>query len=113
MRKVFQSYDGLIFENEEECVEYERGASPGFKMYNSNGETHDPNKAFLVIIEDESGAKSFISMCEKDDTPYKGINENSIGIFAWVCDPIYDTAHYVKISDSILKALNHYFADIK
>lgn len=24
MRKVFQSYDGLIFEDEDECVEYER-----------------------------------------------------------------------------------------
>ena len=113
MRKVFQSYDGLIFEDEEKCAEYEREASPGFIMYDSDGETHDPNKAFLVVITDKSGAKSFISMCNKDETPYQGIDENSTGIFVWARNQIYDVAHYVKIPDVTSRAFNRYFADIK
>ena len=58
MRKVFQSYNGLIFEDEEECVEYER-AHPAFTMYDSYGETNEPNVASLVVIKDESGAESW------------------------------------------------------
>ena len=112
MRKVFQSYDGLVFENEEECVEYEK-KHPAFIMYDSFGETHDPDRAFLVIIKDKSGAESFISMCNEYETLYPGIDGDSTGIFVWAQDQIYDVKHYVKISDSTLKALNRYFADIK
>ena len=112
MRKVFQSYDGSIFEDEEECAEYER-KHPAFIMYDSFGETHDPDRAFLVIIKDKSGAESFISMCNEYETLYPGIDGDSTGIFVWAHDQIYDVKHYVKISDSTLKALNRYFADIK
>lgn len=111
MKKVFQSYDGLIFESEKECIEYER-KHPALEMYGSDGKTENPNEAFLVIINDESGAASFISMCDAD-SDYPGIDEDSIGIFVWVHDQIYDAKHYIKISDITLKALNHYFTDIK
>lgn len=111
MRKVFQSYDGLIFEDEEECAEYERKNST-LAMYGLNGRTNDPNEAFVVVINDDSGAASFISMCDAD-SDYPGIDEDSTGIFAWVHDQIYDAKHYIKISGSTLKALNHYFTDIK
>lgn len=111
MKKVFQSYNGLIFEDEEECVEYER-THPAFIMYDSFGETHDPNRAFIVIINDKSGAESFISMCNEYEILYPGIDRASTGIFVWAHDQIYDAKLYVKISDTILKALNRYFTDI-
>lgn len=112
MRKVFQSYDGLIFEDEKECIAYER-AHPAFIMYNLFGETQDPNIASLVVIKDESGAESFISMCNEDEIPYPGIGRDSTGVFAWIHDQFYNAGHYVKISDDVLKALNYYFTDIK
>ena len=112
MRKVYQSYDGLIFENEDECAEHEK-KHPAFIMYNSFGETHNPSRAFLVVIKDKSGAESFISLCNEYETLYPGIDRDSTGIFVWTHDQFYDAKHYVKIPDSILKALNHYFSDIK
>ena len=112
MRKVFQSYDGLIFENEEECAEHER-THPALIMYNSFGETQDPSIASLVVIKDESGAESFISMCNEDETPYPGVDRDSTGVFAWIRNQFYNAGHYVKISDDVLEALNHYFSDIK
>ena len=112
MRKVFQSYNGLIFVAEEECAEYER-AHPAFTMYDSYGETNEPNVASLVVIKDESGAESFISMCNEDEIPYPGIDRDSTGVFAWIHNQFYNAGHYIKISDDVLKALNHYFADIK
>lgn len=112
MRKVYQSYDGLIFENEEECAEYERKNST-LAMYGLNGRTNDPNEAFVVVIKDKSGAESFISMCNEYETLYPGIDRDSTGIFVWTHDQFYGDKHYVKIPDSILKALNHYFTDIK
>lgn len=41
MKKVFQSYGGLIFEDEEECVEYER-AHPALIMYDLEGKNTRP-----------------------------------------------------------------------
>lgn len=112
MKKVFQSYDGLIFEDEDECVEYERD-NPAFTMYGSYGKINDPNIASLVVIKDEPGAESFISMCNKDKIPYPGINRDSTGVFAWIHDQFYSDGHYIKISDDVFKALNHYLADIE
>lgn len=112
MRKVFQSYDGLIFEDEEECAEYER-KHPTLVMYGLCGRTNDPDEAFVVVINDESGAESFISMCNEYETLYSGIDGDSTGIFVGTYDQSYGVKHYAKISDSILKALNYYFADIK
>ena len=111
MRKVFQSYDGLIFENEEECAEHERKHT-ALAMYSLNGRTNSPDKAFVVVINDKSGAESFISMCDADGD-YRGIDGDSTGIFVWIHNQFYYDGHYIKISDSTLKALNHYFADIK
>ena len=107
MRKVFQSYDGLIFENEEECAEYER-KNPVLAMYGLYGRTNNPNEAFVVVINDESGAASFISMCDAD-SDYRGIDGNSTGIFVWV----HDTKEYIKLPFDATKALSYYFADIK
>lgn len=107
MRKVYQSYDGLIFENKEECAEYERN-HPALVMYGLCGRTNNPNEAFVIVINDESGATSFISMCDAD-RDYRGIDGNSTGTFVWV----HDAKEYIKLSFDAAEALSYYFADIK
>lgn len=109
MKKVFQSYNGLIFEDEEECAEYEI-KHPALAMYGLCGRTNDPDAAFVVVINDESGAASFISMCNKYPNSCRGIDENSTGVFVWVHGI---NSGYVKLSFDAIDALNYYFADIK
>ena len=110
MKKVFQSYDGLIFESEEECIEYER-KHPALEMYGSDGKTENLDEAFLVIINDESGAKSFVSMCEEEETPCYGIQEDSIGVFVWSYNYLNGTANYVRLDNKAVQAMKNYFAN--
>lgn len=109
MRNVFQSYDGLIFENEEECVEYER-KHPPLEMYGLNGRTENPDEAFVVIINDKSGAESFISMCEEENSPCYGITEVLTGVFAWGYNHLNATSSYIRLDDKAVKAMENYLA---
>lgn len=111
MRKASQSYDGLIFENEEESVEYKRKCS-ALEMYALYGKTENINDVYLVVINDKSGAESFISMCEEEDNPYRGITKDSTGVFAWTWNPDSDFPCYAKLADEVILALNKYLTDI-
>ena len=110
MRKVYQSYDELIFESEEECIEYEK-KHPILEMYGLNGKTENPDEAFLVIINDESGAESFISMCEEEVTPCYGITEDSTGVFIWAHSCLNATANYVRLDNKAVKTMENYLAN--
>ena len=105
MRTVFLSDDGTIFESAIECVEYER-EHPALLMYGIDGKTTDPDKAYLVILSSKEGAKSFISLCKDRESPYDGIDEDSVGFFIWNCEP-----RYVEIGRKAFDSLGHYFHD--
>ena len=105
MRTVFRADDGTIFESAKECVEYER-EHPALLMYGIDGKTTEPDKAYLVILSCKEGAKSFISLCKDRESPYDGIDEDSIGAFIWNCEP-----RYVEIEREAFDSLGHYFHD--
>lgn len=111
MRKVSQSCDGIIFENEEEYVEYKK-KRPALEMYSLYGKTENINDAYLVVINDKSGAESFISMCEEEDNPYRGITKDSTGVFAWAWNSDSDFPCYAKLADEVILALNNYLTNI-
>ena len=105
MRTIFRADDGTIFESAKECVEYEK-KHPAFLMYGADGKTTDPDGAHLVILSNKEGAKSFISLCKDRESPYNGIDEDSIGAFIWNYE-----ARYVEIEENAFDALGHYFSD--
>ena len=105
METVYRANDGTIFESAKECVKYER-EHPAFLMYGIDGKTTDPDKAYLVILNSKEGAKSFISLCNDRESPYNGIDEDSVGFFIWNCEP-----RYVEIGGDAFDALGHYFSD--
>lgn len=111
MRKVFQSYNGLTFESEEECIEYERKHS-ALEMYALYGKTENPVEAYLVVINNKYGAESFISMCKEEENPYRGITKDSTGVFAWAWNPDSDSPCYVRLADGVILALNSYLTNI-
>lgn len=110
MRKVFQSYDGLIFEDEEERDEYEK-KPPALEIYGLYGKTENINDVYLVVINNKSGAESFISMCEEEDNPYRGITKDSTGVFVWAWNPDSDSPCYIRLADEAILALNKYLTD--
>ena len=105
MRTVFRADDGTIFESSKECAEYEK-KHPAFLMYGIDGETTNPDRAYLVILNSKEGAKSFISLCKDKESPYDGIYEDSVGAFIWNCEP-----RYIEIDGDAFDALGHYFSD--
>ena len=110
MKNISQSYDGLIFENEEEYVEYKRKHS-ALEMYALYGKTENMNDVYLVAINNKSGAESFISMCEEEDNPYRGITKDSTGVFVWAWNPDSDSPCYIRLADEVILVLNKYLTD--
>lgn len=110
MKKVFQSYDGTIFEDEDKRDEYER-KHPALEIYGLYGKTENINDVYLVVINNKSGAESFISMCEEEGNPYKGITKDSTGIFVWAWNPDSDSPCYIRLANEAILALNKYLID--
>lgn len=110
MKKVFQSYNELIFEDEDKRDEYER-KHPALEIYGLYGKTENINDVYLVVINNKSGAESFISMCEEEGNPYKGITKDSTGVFVLVWNPDSDSPCYIRLADEVILALNKYLTD--
>ena len=111
MRYTYWTSDGTIIESAKECVAYEKKRPP-LEMYALYGKTENVNDVYLVVINDKSGAESFISMCEEEDNPYRGITKDSTGAFIWAWNPDSDSPCYVRVADEVILALNKYLADI-
>lgn len=111
METVYRANDELIFEGGDECDEYER-KRPALEIYGLYGKTENLNDAYLVAINNKSGAESFISMCEEESNPYKGITKDSTGVFVWTWNPDSDSPCYIRLADEVILALNKYLTDI-
>ena len=111
MKNVFQSYNEPIFESEDKREEYKR-KRPALEIYGLYGKTENLNDAYLVAINNKSGAESFISMCEEESNPYKGITKDSTGVFVWTWNPDSDSPCYIRLADEVILALNKYLTDI-
>lgn len=111
MKTVYRANDELIFEDGDECDEYER-KRPALEIYGLYGKTENLNDAYLVAINNKSGAESFISMCEEESNPYKGITKDSTGVFVWTWNPDSDSPRYIRLADEVILALNKYLTDI-
>lgn len=110
MRTVFRADDGTIFEGGDERDEYER-KHPALEIYGLYGKTENINDVYLVAINNKSGAESFISMCEEEDNPYRGITKDSTGVFVWAWNPNSDSPCYIRLADEAILALNKYLTD--
>ena len=110
MKNVFQSYDEPIFEGGDERDEYER-KHPALEIYGLYGKTENINDVYLVAINNKSGAESFISMCEEEDNPYRGITKDSTGVFVWAWNPDSDSPCYIRLTDEVILTLNKYLTN--
>lgn len=90
---VYRALDGKIFDSAAKCQDYEDllGAKH-FRMYDEKGcRVTDTDSAMVVWIDgqlDENGneqyfARQFIELCQKNESPYDGIEEGSFGWFYW------------------------------
>ena len=111
METVYRANDELIFEGGDECDEYER-KRPALEIYGLYGKTENLNDAYLVAINNKSWAESFISMCEEESNPYKGITKDSTGVFVWTWNPDSDSHCYIRLAEEVILALNKYLTDI-
>lgn len=107
MRVVYESINGKIFYDMNECLEYEKTLD--FKMYDENGRTDDANQCFVVDIIIPEAAESFIEVCETIGTSYDGIKLNTSGVYVWNSID----QKYFPLNSLAEKALKEYFKDIE
>ena len=79
MKVVYESINGKIFYEMNECLEYEKTLA--FKMYDENGRTDDANQCFVVDIIIPKAAESFIEVCETIRTTYDNIKHKTYEIY--------------------------------
>ena len=106
MRTVYESINGKIFYNKEECIEYEK--TIGFKMYDDEGLTDRTDECFIVDIKTSEAAERFIETCDTNGDLCEGIDPDASGIYVWNSSE----QKYFLLDSFEYKALKKYFNDI-
>ena len=106
MKTVYESIDGKIFYNKEECLEYEKTID--FKMYDDEGLTNRTDECFIVDIKTPEAAESFIETCNTNGDLCDGIRHDTTGVYVWSAND----QKYFLLDPYEYKALKKYFNDI-
>lgn len=105
MKVVYESINGKIFYEMNECLEYEKTLA--FKMYDENGQTDRTDECFVVDIITPEAAEKFIDACYTIGASSEGIKLNSSGVYIWNSID----QKYFPLNSIAEEALKAYFKD--
>ena len=108
MQVKYLSFDGIYFDNPEDCLRHEQ-EHPRLKMWDEHGGTVDPGFAKGVWLSSNGGADAFMKMCHEEDITIEGIDEHSTGTFIWSDENFA----WVAFEDETMHAVRMYFEDTK
>jgi hypothetical protein len=108
MQVKYLSFDGVYFDNPEDCLKHEQ-ENPRLKMWDEHGVTTSPDDAKVVWLSSSGGAEAFVEMCNKEGISFDGIDECSTGTFIW-SDECFA---WTPFEDKTMRAVRLYFEDTK
>ena len=107
MQVKYLSFDGVYFDNPEDCLKHEQ-ENPRLKMWDEHGVTTSPGPVKVVWLS-SGGAEAFVKMCNEKGISDNGIDECSTGTFIW-SDEWFT---WVPFEDETMRAVRLYFEDTK
>ena len=108
MQVKYLSFDGIYFDNPEDCLKHEQ-ENPLLKMWDEHGVTNSPDYAKVVWLSSDGGAEAFVKMCNEESVPVDGIDEYSTGTFIWSDECFV----WIPFEDETMRAVRLYFEDTK
>lgn len=86
MEIIYKAFDGKEFNNEKDCLNYERiNGIKAIPMWNCDGNrVHETCKAKIVFLKDEASTEIFLNAAKaSNDEDCCGIDEYDTGLFCW------------------------------
>ena len=108
MQVKYLSFDGVYFDNPEDCLKHEQ-RNPRLKMWDEHGVTTSPDYAKVLWLSSNGGAEAFIKMCNEEGVSIDGIDEWTTGTFIW-SDECFT---WVPFEDATMRAVRLYLEDTK
>ena len=103
MKTVYQSFNGKIFYDEDECLAYEKSLT--FRMFDAEGLTDNADVCYVADIKTPEAAEAFIETCATVGVPSDGIRRDCPGVYVW---DFYDEKYFL-LDPLTYKALKQYY----
>ena len=91
----YVAFDGAQFSSARDCLEYEKGRTPDYALFGSDGRVANIGEAYLIIVKSECGVNQLETLAELQECGHPGIE--SPGTWVW-SDELDD---FVRLNDSV------------